>query len=90
MREKSKISRVFRLYLISALNGFIISLASCVLILAFNVADLRRLVSNSDVGVIAMVVFWVLNGIVFSGVQVAIALGHALRSGRPSDYGPDD
>lgn len=81
--------RVFRLYLISALNGFAISLAFCLLVLALNIADLRRLVSTSDIGVVAMIAFWVLNGIVFSGVQFAFALGRAVQSERPEDYGPD-
>lgn len=71
--------RVFRLYLLSALNGFAISLAFVALILVFNVANLRHLVNGSDVGVMATVVFWVLNGIVFSGVQFAIALSNEVR-----------
>lgn len=89
MNAKPKIPRVFRLFLVSGLNGFAISLAFCVLILFFNVADLRRLVSGSDDGVIAMVAFWVLNGIVFSGVQFALALNQAVRSDTPQNYGPD-
>ncbi len=72
--------RVFRLYLISALNGFGVSLAFVALILVFNVANLRHLVGNSDIGVMAAVAFWVLNGIVFSGVQFAWALAQMVRA----------
>lgn len=72
--------RVFRLYLLSALNGFGISIVFAALILIFNVANLRHLVATSDVGVLAMVAFWVLNGIVFSGVQFAISLSQMVRA----------
>ena len=72
--------RVLRLYLISALNGFGVSLAFVALILVFNVANLRHLVGNSDIGVMATVAFWVLNGIVFSGVQFAWALAQMVRA----------
>lgn len=72
--------RVFRLYLISALNGFGISLVFVALILGFNVANLRHLVGTSDIGVLATVAFWILNGIVFSGVQFAWALSQMVRA----------
>jgi hypothetical protein len=72
--------RVFRLYLLSAVNGFGISLAFVVLILLFNVANLRHLVLGSDIGVLATVAFWILNGIVFSGVQFAWALSQMVRA----------
>jgi hypothetical protein len=72
--------RVFRLYLVSALNGFGIALAFVALILIFNVANLRHLVGTSDVGVMATVAFWILNGIVFSGVQFAWALSQMVRA----------
>lgn len=72
--------RVFRLYLVSALNGFGISLVFVALILILNVANLRHLVGTSDVGVLATVAFWVLNGIVFSGVQFAFALSQEVRA----------
>ena len=72
--------RVFRLYLLSALNGFGIALGFVALILLFNVANLRHLIGTSDVGVVAAVAFWILNGIVFSGVQFAFALSQAVRA----------
>ena len=72
--------RIVRLYIISALNGFGISLAFVAMILVFNVANLRHLISTSDVGVIATVAFWILNGIVFSGVQFAWALNQQIRA----------
>ena len=72
--------RIFRLYLLSALNGFGIALAFVALILIFNVANLRHLILTSDIGVMATVAFWVLNGIVFSGVQFALALAQMVRA----------
>jgi hypothetical protein len=72
--------RVFRLYLLSALNGFGISMAFVALIFVFNVGNLRHLVGTSDIGVMATVAFWVLNGIVFSGVQFAWALSQEVRA----------
>ena len=72
--------RIFRLYLLSALNGFGIALAFVALILIFNVANLRHLILTSDIGVMATVAFWVLNGIVFSGVQFALALSQMVRA----------
>lgn len=77
--------RVFRLYLLSALNGFGISLAFVAMILVFNVANLRHLVGTSDIGVMATVAFWILNGIVFSGVQFAFALSQAVRANDDSE-----
>lgn len=64
----------------SALNGFGISLAFVALVLVFNVGNLRHLVGTSDVGVMATVAFWVLNGIIFSGVQFAFSLAQIVRA----------
>ena len=85
MEEKSGLPRIFRLYLLSALNGFGISLGFVALILTFNVANLRHLVETSDIGVMATVAFWILNGIVFSGVQFAFALSQMVRADRRND-----
>ena len=43
-------------------------------ILWFNVADLWHLVSTSDIGRAAIIVFWVLNGIVSAGVQFGVSV----------------
>jgi len=72
--------RIFRLYLVSALNGFAVSLCFVALILVFNVANLRHLIGSSDIGVMAAIAFWVLNGIVFSGVQFAWALNQMVKA----------
>jgi hypothetical protein len=66
--------RVFKLYITSAVIGFLAAGIFVGLILALNVANLRHLIFTSDVGGIAVFAFWVLNGIVFSGVQFGFAV----------------
>lgn len=66
--------RVVRLYMKSAFTGFAAAGAFVALVLWLNVANLWHLVSTSDVAIMAVAVFWVLNGIVFSGVQFAWAI----------------
>ncbi|MFK7869919.1 MAG: hypothetical protein AB8B58_11830 [Roseobacter sp.] len=66
--------RVVRLYITSAILGFVIAGVFVGLVIAFNVVNLRHLIFTSDVGWIAVFVFWVLNGIVFSGVQFGYSI----------------
>ncbi|WP_458322765.1 hypothetical protein [Roseobacter sp. A03A-229] len=80
--------RVARLYMKSAFTGFAVAGAFVALILWLNVANLGHLVSTSDVAIMAVAVFWVLNGIVFSGVQFAWAItAVAAREDRDNDGG---
>ena len=71
--------RVVRLYILSALNGFGASLVFVALILVLNVGNLRHLILTADIGVMATVAFWILNGIVFSGAQFAWTLSQIIR-----------
>ena len=66
--------KLIRLYITQVLIGFGISAAFVVMLLWFNIANLWHLVSHSDAGVLAMVILWFANGIVFAGVQFAIAV----------------
>jgi hypothetical protein len=66
--------RVFRLYLVSAAIGFAVAAVFVGLVIAFNVANLRHLIFSSDIGLMATVAFWILNGIVFSGVQFGFSI----------------
>ncbi|MCV3272625.1 hypothetical protein [Roseobacter sinensis] len=80
--------RVVRLYMKSAFTGFFAAGAFVALVLWLNVANLGHLVATSDVAVMAVAVFWVLNGIVFSGVQFAWAItAMAARDDRNDDSG---
>ncbi|MCX7560869.1 hypothetical protein OS190_14935 [Sulfitobacter sp. F26204] len=66
--------KIFRFYFKNCLIGFGVAAAFVGGVLWFNVANLWHLISTSDVGLMAVVVFWVLNGIVFAGVQTGVAV----------------
>jgi hypothetical protein len=66
--------RVFKLYIRSAIIGFAVAGVFVGLVIGFNVANLRHLILTSDIGVMATIAFWILNGIVFSGVQFGFAV----------------
>ncbi len=66
--------KLIRFYIINCVIGFAVAGVFTALILWFNVANMWHLVSGSDIGLMAVVVFWVLNGIVFAGVQFAVAI----------------
>lgn len=65
---------LIKLYIKSCTIGFVLSAVFVGLLLWFDVVGLGRLVAGSDIGILAVVVFWVLNGIVFAGVQFGIAV----------------
>ena len=66
--------KLIRLYITQVAWGFVISAIFVGALLALNVANLRHLITNSDVGLIALVMIWFMNGIVFAGVQFAYAI----------------
>ncbi len=66
--------RIFRFYLTHCAIGFGVSALFIAALLYFNVANLWHLISASDIGGMALIVFWVLNGIVFAGVQTGVAI----------------
>lgn len=65
---------IFRFYIRHCLIGFAVAAIFVGAILYFNIANLWHLISHSDIGLMALIVFWVLNGIVFAGTQTAIAV----------------
>ncbi|MDI3335363.1 hypothetical protein QKW60_03005 [Defluviimonas aestuarii] len=68
-----------RLYIRNVIIGFLLSAVFVGLLMWLNVANLWHLISSSPKGWIAVVMLVVFNGIVFAGVQFAIAvmrLGH--------------
>ncbi len=75
---------LIRLYIRQVVIGFVIAAAFVGLLLWFNVANLWHLVTHSDIGMMAVIVLWVLNGIVFAGVQFGIAV---MRMAEPSSGG---
>jgi hypothetical protein len=77
--------QIVRFYIRHVLIGFALSAVFFALLLWFDVAGLRGLVLGSDAGLLAGLVFWVLNGIVFAGVQFGWAV---MSLGRNDDEGP--
>lgn len=66
--------KLIRLYIVNVLIGFAIAAVFVGMLLWFNIANMWHLVSHSEQGVLAVFVLWLANGIVFAGVQFAIAV----------------
>ncbi len=66
--------KLVRLYIRHVLIGFAIAGAFVAMLLWFNVMNMWHLVSTSDIGVLAVIVLWFAHGVVFAGVQFAIAV----------------
>ena len=71
--------QLIKVYIRQVAIGFVIAACFVALLLAANVANLWHLVSNVRGGWLAVLLLWLFNGIVFAGVQFALAL--------PSDRG---
>lgn len=68
------IPKLVRLYMINVAIGFGLAAVFVGLLLWFDIANLRHLVLTSDKGMIAVLILWLANGVVFAGVQFAIAV----------------
>lgn len=66
--------KLVRLYITQVAWGFAISAIFVGVLLALNVANLRHLITGSEIGLIALLMIWFMNGIVFAGVQFAYAI----------------
>ncbi len=82
--------KLVRLYITNVLIGFAIAAAFVAMLLYFNLGNLWHLVTHSDVGVLAVVILWFANGIVFAGVQFAIAVMRLKDDGDGSGGGRRD
>lgn len=65
---------LIKLYIKSCAYGFILSAVFVGLLIGFDVMGLGGLIARSDVGIVAIFMMWVLNGVVFASVQFAIAI----------------
>mgnify|MGYP001802096613 CR=1 FL=1 len=65
---------VFRFYFKHAALGFAVAAIFIRALQYFNNANLWHLISGSDIGIMALAVFWILMGSVFGGVQFGIAV----------------
>ncbi|MFZ7093114.1 hypothetical protein [Primorskyibacter sp. 2E233] len=66
--------QLIRLYIRQVIAGFGLSAIFVALLLKFDVANLWHLVTHSDGGMVAVLMLWVFNGIVFAGVQFGISI----------------
>lgn len=73
---------LIQVYIRQVVVGFALAAAFVALLLVFNVANLWSLISGSPIGWMACLMLWAFNGIVFAGVQFALAL--------PKGHGEDD
>ncbi|MCF6445150.1 hypothetical protein [Nereida sp. MMG025] len=75
--------QLIRVYIQQCLIGFGISAVFVALLLAFDVKGLWTLISNSPDGVLAVIMLFMMNGIVFAGVQFGIHI--MLMAGKDED-----
>jgi hypothetical protein len=68
--------KLVRLYVTSVAIGFALSAVFLGLLVWLDVAGLSHLVLQNASGGVAALMLFVMNGIVFSGVQFAIAISH--------------
>lgn len=66
--------KLISLYIRNVLFGFALSGIFVAALMYFNVANLWHLVNSSSMGWVAVVMLFMFNGIVFAGVQFAIAI----------------
>ena len=66
--------KLIKLYITSVAFGFGLSAAFLVLLLWQDIAGIRHLIFSSDLGYVAAAMMFVMNGVVFAGVQFAIAV----------------
>ena len=72
--ERRILPDLIRLYIVNVVIGFSLAAVFVGMLLWFNVANLWHLVTHSDKGLLAVILLWVSNGIVFAGVQFGIAV----------------
>ncbi len=74
--------QLVRLYIVNVLIGFGIAFAFVTALVALDVAGLRHLVLHTDMGWLGGLMLVMFNGVVFAGVQFAIAV---MRMADPED-----
>ena len=74
--------KLVRLYIVNVAIGFAVAGAFVAALLLWDVAGLRHLIFGSPVGWLALVMMVLFNGLVFGGVQFAIAV---MQMAEPDD-----
>lgn len=65
---------LIRLYIVNVITGFGLAALMVAALLWFDIAHLRHLILGSDRALLALFMLWMFHGIVFAGVQFAIAV----------------
>lgn len=65
---------LIKMYIRQTVIGFVLSAVFVALLLYLNVVNLWHLVTHTDVGLLAVFLLWLFNGIVFAGVQFGISI----------------
>jgi hypothetical protein len=73
--------KLIRLYIVNVAIGFAVALAFVAGLVWFDVANLRHLILGSDQGVLAFALLVMFHGVVFGGVQFAIAVMRLAEDG---------
>ncbi|WP_299354145.1 hypothetical protein [uncultured Shimia sp.] len=79
-----------RLYILQVLAGFGLSAVFVGLLMWFNVANLWHLVNATQGGMVAVVMLFMFNGIVFAGVQFSITIMRMAQNDTPGGGKKDD
>lgn len=66
--------KLVRLYIKSCVIGFALAVGFVVALVVMDVAGLQRLILATDMGWVAALMMVMFNGVVFSGMQFAIAI----------------
>lgn len=72
--QETGLPKLVKHYIKHVVIGFVASAVFVTMLLAFNIGNLWHLVSTSPVGILAVIMLWVFNGIVFAGVQFGISI----------------
>jgi hypothetical protein len=72
--EESAMPKLIKLYIINVACGFGLSAVFLAALLWLDVAGIRQLIFGSDMGAVAAAMIFVMNGVVFGGVQFGIAV----------------
>lgn len=82
--------RLVRLYITQVLIGFLLSAIFVSALLYMNIGNLWHLVTHTSGGLIAVIMLWIFNGIVFAGVQFSISIMRMQRKETPPGGGKRD
>lgn len=79
--------KLIRLYITHCAIGFGIAGLFVAMLVGFDIAGIGRLVLGSDMGWLAALMLWMTNGVVFAGVQFAIAVMRMAEDDAPPPRG---